>query len=142
MVDGPENTSAINSLDINSNRNMKANDKINKIQKKTNNLIKKSETYKQINKKIDYISSNNNSEFKNVALDQNGIIDKKEVDVVETKKDGYYLYRSFSFFLFGNQNYYIDIKNIIKYKNRMDRIQLRKISSFFGDDDKSNVTKE
>ena len=122
-----------NGHDSNSKINIKA--QINDILKKTNNLIKINEQIIRINQKIDYISSNINSEFKNVAADPNGIIEKKDADIVEV----ICLYRCLSYFLFGTQNFYLEIKNLI-----IEWIEnnYEKFTSFFGDEDANNGTKQ
>ena len=64
---------------------------------------------------------------------------KKRWGIVEIKGDGNFLYRAFSYFLFGNQNYYNNIKNlIIEWIENNYEI----FTSFFGDDDSINVSKE
>ena len=85
------------------------------------------------------IASNINSEFKNVAADPNGIIEKNEADIVEVKGDGNCLYRCFSYFLFGTQNFYLNIKKLII---EWIEYNYEKFTSFFGDDDINNITKE
>ena len=71
--------------------------------------------------------------------DPKGIIEKKDADIVEIKSDGNCLYRAFSYFLFGNQNYYNNIKNlIIEWIENNYEI----FTSFFCDDDSINVSKE
>ena len=85
------------------------------------------------------ISNNINSEFKNASYAPNGIIDKNEAYIVDIKQDGNCLYRCFSYFLLGNQDYYLEIKKlIIEWISN----NYEKFTSFFGDDDKLNLTKE
>ena len=81
-----------------------------------NNIINNKENYKDhlnYNQDKKIIGSNINSQFKNAACAPNGIIEKKDVDVVEIKTDGNCLYRSFSYFLFGTKDFYLEIKNLI-----------------------------
>ena len=59
------------------------------------------------------ITSNINSEFKNVAAEPNGIIEKNDADIIEVKSYDNCLYRCFSYFLFGSQNFFLEIKNLI-----------------------------
>ena len=59
------------------------------------------------------MNNNINSEFKNIVYDLNGIIDKKDVDIVKIIPDGNCLYRSISYFLFNNQEYYMNIKLLV-----------------------------
>ena len=67
------------------------------------------------------------------------LLKKKDVDVVEIKTDGNCLYRSFSYFLLGTQDFYLENKNLI-----IEWIEnyYEKFIQFFGDDDKNHITKE
>ena len=112
---------------LNANINVSV-EKIKEVNKNTDNI-----------KKNNLISTNINSEFKNASYDPKGIINKNDADIVDIKKDGNCLYRCFSYFLLGNQNYYLEIKNlIIQWISN----NYEKFTSFFGDDDKQNMTKE
>ena len=95
---------------------------------------------KSSNRKGDNIEHRNiNSEFKNAAGDPNGVLEKSDVDIVEIKKDGNCLYRSFSYFLFGTQIYFQEIKKLI-----IDWIEnnYEQFKNFFGDDEKNNINRE
>lgn len=52
------------------------------------------------------LNSNINSEFKNIAYDPKGSINKYEAEIVQIKSDGNYLYRCIAYFLFNDQNYF------------------------------------
>ena len=96
--------------------------------------LKASSTRKQKN-----LDKNIYSQFKNIIYDPKGIIEKKDADIVEIKSDGNCLYRAFSYFRFGNQNYYNNIKNlIIEWIENNYEI----FTPFYGDDDNINVSKE
>lgn len=107
-----------------------------------NSIINNKENYKDhlnYNQDKKIIGSNINSQFKNAGCNPNGIIEKKDVDVVEIKTNGNCLYRSFSYFLFGTQDFYLEIKNLI-----IEWIEnyYEKFIQFFGDVDKNHITKE
>jgi len=85
------------------------------------------------------ITSNINSEFKNIVYDSKAFIEKSEADVVEITGDGNCLYRSISYFLFNTQEYYKEIKQLV-----IDWIEnnFNIFENFFGDDDNKNLKKE
>ena len=66
-------------------------------------------------------------------------INKNELKLLEIVGDGNCFYRCISYFIFGNQDYYAEIKNeIIKWidNNR------EAFNEFFGDDVQNKKTKE
>lgn len=150
-----ENKNSIDNLDINNadnnnvvtnkksisdkNYNNKEWDEIDNFNIKIKKNDSKENSIKNNLNDIGIISSNINSEFKNIAGNPNGIIEKNNADIVEVKGDGNFLFRYFSFFLFGTQIYYLQIKNLIIewMENNYD-----KFTTFFGDDDNHNLTKE
>ena len=120
-------------VEIKNNNNHKSIQKEESISKKS--LSNNDENNNTNNK----ISENINSEFKNIAYDPNGIINKNDAEIVEIKQDGNCLYRAISYFLFNDQNYFQAIKDIIidRAKNNYEIY-----CDFFGDDEKNGIKKE
>ena len=77
-----------------------------------------------------------NSEFNNIVGDPNAYIEKKDVEIVAMYPEGNCFYRSISYFLFNNQKYYQEIKNLI-----IEWIQnnYNTILNFFGEDEIKNI---
>ena len=145
-----------------SNAPLKGNEKVNEATQ-TNNLL--DSTNENLDFKKNYKNSNNNSnvfiskelnilkntinnnQFENIDINANFInivktlnpINKNDIKIVKIFGDGNCLYRCLSYFLLGNDQFYVEIKNeIIKWieNNR------EEFDEFFGDDDANNKSKE
>ena len=81
---------------------------------------------------------NINNKFKNIVK-TNSLISADDISIIPIVKDGNCFYRSISFFLLGDEIYYMNIKELII--NWIIDNYLH-FESFFSDDEANNISKE
>ena len=113
----------------------------NNLENEKKELKSKTNSLTNIKKKNNKILQNN----KNVNSDLSDIIKNKEklaldyINIIPIVKDGNCFYRCLSYFFLSDQKYYKEFKDII-----IEWIEnnYKKFESYFGDDEKNNISKE